>query len=80
MILSYVLSETVSLADPLLQYDLLAIKQPGTAADPYRFSLSVPSSYHMLKSSDQVEKVGDNRINYATTLLEDRTLTLSFSQ
>jgi len=77
---SYVLSETVSLADPLLQYDLLAIKQPGTAADPYRFSLSVPSSYHMLKSSDQVEKVGDNRINYATTLLEDRTLTLSFSQ
>jgi len=76
---SYVLADSVSLADPLLEYSLQVIKQPGTAKDPYRFSLSVPSIYHMLKSSAQVEKVG-NRINYTTTLLEDRTLNASFSQ
>jgi hypothetical protein len=60
-------------------YNLRVFKEPGTANDPYQFSLTYPSGVAVLSSSDGFTNVGGKLI-YEGQLSQDGYITANFSK
>ncbi len=69
----YVVPITVGTGQASGIYSLSLFKQPGTQADPYAFSLIVPTDYQII-SKDKKVKVSGKTMTYLTDLSEDREI------
>lgn len=83
--ISYALPEKVLLNQPVLKYNQIVFKQPGTEDDSFFFSLNYPASFKLLKASengDFGEKFKDEKgaVKLSTALSQDLVLRLDFAK
>lgn len=83
--ISYNLPNKVLLNQPVLKYNQIVFKQPGTESDPYFFSLSYPKSFKLLKASengDLEELFKDEKevVKLSTVLSQDLNLHIDFAK
>ncbi len=72
--LDYSMPEQVQVSSPEITYDLKVFKQPGTDTYPFDFSLTYPSSYKIISTTDG--QAGDSRLVYSTNLNSDKEISV----
>jgi len=75
---NYTLSSQVLVSSPVLNYDLRVFKQPGTDEYPYDFSITYPSGFRVVSTSDGEDNNG--RVVYSGNLNGDKKISISLAK
>ena len=75
---NYTLSNQALVSSSVLNYDLRIFKQPGTDEYPYDFSITYPSGFRVISTSDGTDNNG--RVVYSGNLNKDKDISISFAK
>jgi len=75
---NYSLSTQVLVSSPVLKYDLQVFKQPGTDEYPYDFSITYPTGFRVVSTSDGTDNNG--RVVYSGNLNSDKHIEISLAK
>ena len=75
---NYSLSTQVLVSAPVLKYDLQIFKQPGTDEYPYDFSITYPTGFRVVSTSDGTDNNG--RVVYSGNLNSDKHIEISLAK
>ena len=76
--IDYSLPQQVSVSSPEISYDLKVFKQPGTDEYPFDFSLTYPSSFKVISTTDGQDS--DGRVTYSTSLNSDKEILVNLAK
>ena len=76
--IDYSLPQQISVSSPEISYDLRVFKQPGTDEYPFDFSLTYPSSFKVVSSTDGED--GDGRLTYSASLNSDKEIIINLAK
>lgn len=79
VLVSYRLAQRAPIELPVWEYNLLAIKQPGTLSDPYSLTVSYPLAAKLLSSSLPINDLG-GKLSVDSLLDQDLPFLLTFTQ
>lgn len=79
VILSYRLEKRAPIDSQVWEYNLLAIKQPGTLSDPYSLTVHYPLATKLLRSSLPINDLG-GKLSLSTVFNQDLPFSLAFTQ
>jgi len=77
--IDYTLSKKIAFAWPDFTYDLKIYKQPGIDSYPYAFSLTFPSEFNIVDSSEKFIK-GSNGVSYSGQIDMDKNIVLKLGK
>jgi hypothetical protein len=77
--LSYAVPTTFSQATGAYGYNLQVVKQPGTGADPYTFSLHVPATMRILQNGSNLQQTGDG-VHGIFNVAKDKSITANLTK
>jgi hypothetical protein len=76
--INYALAQQLNISQMELNYNLKIFKQPGVDSYPYDFSLSFPSNFKVLNSSDGV-KTNGSTFSLSTQITRDREVLINLA-
>lgn len=79
VVLEYTLPEGLAIKSGEVRYRLDVLKQPGTMADPFNWTLNYPINYEMSDITEQAV-LDTQQVKISTDLLEDRSFELKVKQ
>ena len=75
---NYTLSTQAQVSSSVLNYDLRIFKQPGTDEYPYDFSITYPTGFRVVSTSDGADING--RVVYSGNLNKDKDISISLAK
>lgn len=80
IVVSYALPQQIVKSAPLFTYSLYILKQPGTEAYPYEFSLTYPSFMKIVGKLEGGLENKEGRVSLTKDVVKDEEISIQFSQ